>query len=92
MGVLHVPIFEYRCNDCGKMVEMIQLPGHDQEKRCSCGSTNLTKLISVPFLPSSVGKPANDTSCPGCDSPATDCDRETGACGAPGPCCCDPDS
>ncbi|NLJ75870.1 MAG: zinc ribbon domain-containing protein, partial [Peptococcaceae bacterium] len=56
-----MPIFEYRCNDCGKMVEMIQLPGHDQEKRCSCGSTNLTKLISVPFLPSSVGKPANDT-------------------------------
>ncbi|NQS75599.1 MAG: zinc ribbon domain-containing protein [Peptococcaceae bacterium] len=88
-----MPIFEYRCNNCGKMMEVVQLPGREQEKRCSCGSTNLTKLISAPFLPSSVGKPANDTCCPGCDSPATDGDPETrAACGAPGPCCCDPDS
>ena len=70
-----MPIFEYKCNDCEKVFEILQLPGRNREKRCACGSANLTKLISAPFLPSSVGKPANDTSCAGCDGAAANARR-----------------
>lgn len=62
-----MPIFEYKCNDCNKIFEILQLPGLNGEPKCSgCGSRNLKKLISAPFLPSSVGRPANDDiKCPG---------------------------
>ncbi|MBP7332982.1 MAG: zinc ribbon domain-containing protein [Firmicutes bacterium] len=85
-----MPIFEYKCNDCEKVFEILQLPGRNREKRCACGSANLTKLISAPFLPSSVGKPANDTSCAGCDGAAANACPGANACGAPGACCGNP--
>jgi putative FmdB family regulatory protein len=82
-----MPIFEYKCNDCERVFEILHLPGHNNETRCACGSNNLKKLISAPFLPSSVGKPANDTvNCQGCDSaPAKTCPGAN-ACGVPGAC------
>jgi len=57
-----MPIFEYECNSCSKVFEVIQLPGHpDNGLKCpACNGGSLRKLISVPFLPSSVGRPAND--------------------------------
>ncbi|MCL6638490.1 MAG: zinc ribbon domain-containing protein [Firmicutes bacterium] len=56
-----MPIFEYKCNDCKKTFEILLLPGQGGDVKCAgCGSKNLQKLISAPFLPSSVGKPAND--------------------------------
>ncbi|HOV79756.1 MAG TPA: zinc ribbon domain-containing protein [Bacillota bacterium] len=81
-----MPIFEYKCNDCSKVFEVLQLPGQDNEPECAnCGSRNLKKLISAPFLPSSVGKPAGDDSrCSG-KSETEECpaaDRCT-----PGSCC-----
>lgn len=82
-----MPIFEYKCNDCGKVFEILHLPGHDQEKKCACGSADLRKLISAPFLPSSVGKPANDSAgCPDCDSPSPSVCPGAAACGVPGGC------
>jgi putative FmdB family regulatory protein len=77
-----MPIFEYKCSDCEKIFEIIHLPGKASELKCvACGSTNLKKLISAPFLPSSVGKPANDElkSCCGASSPE--------GCAGPGSCC-----
>lgn len=77
-----MPIFEYKCSDCEKVFDIIHLPGKASDLKCvACGSTNLKKLISAPFLPSSVGKPANDElkSCCGADSPA--------GCPGPGSCC-----
>lgn len=78
-----MPIFEYKCNDCKKAFEILQLPGQNSEPKCSyCSSTNLQKVISAPFLPSSVGKPANDDlKC--CGSPS---DKEAKGC-TPGECC-----
>jgi len=63
-----MPIFEYRCEECNKVFETLTLPGHQHEPKCSgCGGAKLTKLISAPFLPSSVGKPANEgVKCHGC--------------------------
>lgn len=56
-----MPIFEYRCQNCQNVFEVISLPGREAGPVCSaCGSTSVKKLISAPFLPSSVGRPAND--------------------------------
>ena len=76
-----MPIFEYKCSDCEKIFEILELPGQENKINCSnCGSVNLKKLISAPFLPSSVGKPANDElKCCGGTS------REQGC--TPGSCC-----
>jgi putative FmdB family regulatory protein len=77
-----MPIFEYKCSDCDKVFEIVYLPGKDSELKCAvCGSTNLKKLISAPFLPSSVGKPANEElkSCCGAADPQE--------CPGPGSCC-----
>lgn len=81
-----MPIFEYKCNDCGTVSEILQLPGYEGELKCSvCGSLNLTKLISAPFVPSSVGRPANDdVKCP--DMPKREICPAAGRCD-PGSCC-----
>lgn len=82
-----MPIFEYKCNVCEKVFEVLQLPGHDNELKCvACGSASLKKLISAPFLPSSVGKPANDNTCAGCDTSPGDMCSGANSCGAAGPC------
>lgn len=78
-----MPIFEYRCRNCQKTFEILQLPGRNgNSAECpECGGTDLEKLISAPFLPSSVGKPANEepASCCGNSPGAGDC--------TPGSCC-----
>ncbi|KUK82522.1 MAG: Uncharacterized protein XD97_0412 [Pelotomaculum thermopropionicum] len=82
-----MPIFEYKCNNCNHVFEILQLPGQNSKLSCAhCDSTDLQKMISAPFLPSSVGKPANDDlKCCG-STPHKDC---AGAkeCAAPGTCC-----
>jgi putative FmdB family regulatory protein len=57
-----MPIFEYRCESCANVFELLHLPGRsDCRPVCpACNGSNLKKLISSPFLPSSVGRPAND--------------------------------
>lgn len=79
-----MPIYEYNCGDCNNIFEVLQLMGKEQqEPRCpACGSSKLKKLISAPFLPSSIGKPANDepNACCGSDG------LKEKAC-TPGSCC-----
>jgi putative FmdB family regulatory protein len=42
-----MPLFEYRCRDCGNMVEKIVL-GREEDLDCpKCGSKNMDKLISA---------------------------------------------
>ncbi|MCL6610292.1 MAG: zinc ribbon domain-containing protein [Peptococcaceae bacterium] len=83
-----MPIFEYKCAGCGKVFEALVLSGRGEENvGCpKCGGKDLKKLISAPFLPSSVGKPANDDLAgPCCGSspeekectPGSCCGRET---------------
>ncbi|OPY55968.1 MAG: Zinc ribbon domain protein [Pelotomaculum sp. PtaU1.Bin035] len=77
-----MPIFEYKCGECEKIFEVIQLAGQNKEAACpDCGSYDLKKLISAPFLPSSVGKPANDDIGKCCSGDP----GETGC--TPGSCC-----
>jgi len=56
-----MPIFEYVCKQCGKAFEKLQLAGRESEVKCpDCGRDEVEKKISAPFLPSSVGAPANE--------------------------------
>ena len=43
-----MPIFEYRCDDCGHCFEKLQMAGDDtQQYTCpSCGSAKTEKLMS----------------------------------------------
>ncbi|MFZ5643193.1 MAG: FmdB family zinc ribbon protein [Bacillota bacterium] len=57
-----MPIYEYKCCSCERVFEALILAGQKEEDlKCpDCSSSDLKKMISAPFLPSSVGKPAND--------------------------------
>ena len=42
-----MPIFEYKCNDCGMVSEFLEKSWKAQQHRCSkCGSSNLQKMLS----------------------------------------------
>lgn len=59
-----MPIFEFSCKDCGKVFDKLQLPGREDQVKCpACASEDVVKKISAPFLPSSVGRPADSGSC-----------------------------
>jgi len=72
-----MPIYEYRCQDCGKITEF--LVGVTQERteiKCSaCGGKNLNKIISPGFISTSgnmLGTQKGKTCCgkdERCDSP-----------------------
>ncbi|MEW6063604.1 FmdB family transcriptional regulator [Desulforamulus profundi] len=59
-----MPIFEFSCRACGKFFEKLLLAGREEQIKCpECASEDVEKKISAPFLPSSVGKPADSGSC-----------------------------
>jgi putative FmdB family regulatory protein len=73
-----MPIYEYKCRECGELSEFRILSQSDAEKiACkSCGSKQLEKKFSVPSI-SSGRKESGGQSC--CGSP--------GSCSEPGRCC-----
>lgn len=78
-----MPIFEYKCSECGRVFETLVLSGQGENSvSCpGCKGQNLKKLISAPFLPSSVGKPANDyLAAPCCGSSPGDKQCTPGSC------------
>ncbi len=74
-----MPIYEYKCKDCGKVIEILK-KGSESVECPECGSKNLEKLISRPgaILMESSSHP---TTCCGRTEP---CDRppcaDTGVC------------
>ena len=78
-----MPIFEYKCSVCGKIFDVLMIPGKaNGEINCpECGGVNLEKLMSTPFLPGSVGKPANEERTGSC------CGGQPGGGCTPGSCC-----
>ncbi len=81
-----MPIYEYRCAKCGTVTEVLHL-GREEAPSCkSCGSTELTKLMSAPNISMGGCSPSFDAS-PGscCGSP--DMCGMPGSCGSPGSCC-----
>ncbi|MBW2031000.1 MAG: zinc ribbon domain-containing protein [Deltaproteobacteria bacterium] len=46
-----MPIYEYRCKECGQVSEYLTNTGGDQVVACkNCGSHRMEKLLSVPSL------------------------------------------
>jgi putative FmdB family regulatory protein len=56
-----MPIYEYRCADCGSAFELLLSRSTDQEVKCqSCGGGRVAKLFST-FAHHSAGSPGAGT-------------------------------
>ena len=74
-----MPIYEYKCKDCGQISELLVMK-KDEAVHCAlCNSQNLEKLMS-----------AHNTMVSGSDFPAGmpgGCCGSPNSCGNPGSCC-----
>ena len=78
-----MPLYEYRCRDCGALTEKLVI-GVEKEMDCpSCGSTSLDKVISATAdYRNEQGLPGpGDTACCG-SAPG-----QASGCAGPGSCC-----
>jgi putative FmdB family regulatory protein len=70
-----MPIYEFRCNQCGEVSEILVGVGSDDEVFiCKhCGSNDLEKILSVSSFTFSNSSRAPETTCCGreerCDTP-----------------------
>lgn len=70
-----MPVYEYRCEKCGKVIELFQQRLNKRESLAcpACGSTHLTKLISSPASVRMGDSSSKGTTCCGreerCDTP-----------------------
>lgn len=76
-----MPIFEFKCGECGAGFELIALAGHETATVCPrCGSEKLEKLFSTFATPGNPAASGGLTCCgreERCDSPPCD---EGGTC------------
>ncbi len=79
-----MPLFEYLCQDCGKISEILITGSKDKAKCTACGSMSLKKMLSAHSSmsgPTGMSMPGpGDTACCG-SSP------EQASCAGPGSCC-----
>lgn len=81
-----MPIYEYKCEDCGEINEFLVF-GKSEELLCkSCKSKNLAKLISAHNTASSSSDFMGNMPGSCCGSPDS-CGNSFGGCGNPGSCC-----
>ena len=46
-----MPIYDYKCQDCGKVSELFLRSADSEDIKCpDCGSKNLEKLISASYM------------------------------------------
>lgn len=75
-----MPIYEYRCEKCGEVSEILVL-GKQEVIACQqCGSKDLVKLMSA----HSVSVSSQSFAIP---EPSSGCCGSPNSCGAPGSCC-----
>jgi len=63
-----MPIYEYRCKDCGKISEfLVGVSKEDDEIKCQhCGGKNLDKILSKSFISTTgnlIGSQGGKTCC-----------------------------
>ena len=68
-----MPIYDYRCRECGKVSEVLQRSLEGGAVKCPhCGSEDVEKLLSASYMVR-TGEGGGDTTCCGrterCDSP-----------------------
>jgi putative FmdB family regulatory protein len=74
-----MPIYEYSCNKCGAVSEVLILGKEDAATCKQCGSDDLIKLMSAHNTTGSSASGMPDFGGGCCGTP--------GSCGAPGSCC-----
>ena len=69
-----MPIYEYRCRDCGKVSELLMgVTGRRQVKCSHCGSERMERLLSAPASVRVKGSPsASGSECCGLTNPCDD--------------------
>lgn len=78
-----MPIYEYRCQDCGAVCERLLLAGDGAADFCCthCGSSRMERIISAATFVSANAARQSDKTCCGqeerCDSPPC---SSTGSC------------
>jgi putative FmdB family regulatory protein len=74
-----MPIYEYKCQECGELSEFrISIQSDTEKLTCKkCGSQMLDRKISVPSISSGRSEPISH----GC------CGNPGGGCSTPGSCC-----
>ncbi len=75
-----MPIYEYRCADCGQISEFIVIGNEDGLACKACSSPKLEKLMSAH---NTVGATGSNTFA----GPSGGCCGNPGSCGTPGSCC-----
>ena len=78
-----MPIYEYKCGDCGELFEIISgIGGQNDALQCKhCGSASLTKVPTAASIAVHYSRPAGKTCCgreERCDTPP---------CSTDSPCC-----
>ena len=69
-----MPIYEYRCHQCGNEFERVVFGGHENLACPHCESTDIQKLMSVcAFSVGSTFKGTGSSACSACNAPATGC-------------------
>lgn len=59
-----MPIYDFRCRECGKVLEMFVRRIGGQAVSCpECGSENLEKLISASYMVSTAPSAPGNTCC-----------------------------
>ena len=59
-----MPIYEYRCKNCGERVEVLVRSGMNTPPLCpKCGSPLLEKLLSAPYIMKGERRPTGLTCC-----------------------------
>jgi len=59
-----MPIYEYRCKNCGEQVEVLVRSRTSNPPTCPhCGSPLLEKLLSAPYVMKRQRRPAGLTCC-----------------------------
>jgi putative FmdB family regulatory protein len=74
-----MPIYEYRCDKCGEVSELLILGSNETPACTHCGSEELSKLMSAHNTPGS----SQSFSAPEAGS----CCGSPNSCGSPGSCC-----
>ncbi|MBT4290370.1 MAG: zinc ribbon domain-containing protein [Deltaproteobacteria bacterium] len=81
-----MPLFEYKCQECGKHNELL-VNRNETEVNCTyCGSTNLSKLFSAHSSLSGTSNTSFNTSAPTCcgaNNTPSDCPGPGSCCHAP---------
>jgi len=79
-----MPLFDYMCQECGELSELLVSAGGDDPKCRTCGSENLKKLLSAHS--SLSGSSKGNLPGPG-DTPCCGSSPMEAGCAGPGSCC-----